>query len=622
MDAMLEERAGIPLRFITCGSVDDGKSTLIGRLLHDCGAVPADQLEQLRRDSAAHGTVGEGELDFALLVDGLAAEREQGITIDVAYRYFSTARRKFIIADTPGHEQYTRNMATAASTADLAVLLVDARKGLLPQTRRHAGIAALMGIRHIVLAVNKMDAIGWNQMAFQVIEAEFRAFAAAVDFQGIHAIPLSARAGDNLIHHSVALDWYHGPTLLALLETSPASSGDRDRPLRLPVQWVNRPHQDFRGFAGTIVAGRVVPGDPVMILPSRRESRVARIVSMDGDLSSARAGQAVTLVLADEVDVSRGDLIAAAAAPPPVADQISAHLIWMYDRPLVLHRSYLLRLGTVSVGAQVTELIHRLNVDDWQPQPGGPLGLNDVGYCRLTLDRPIALEPYHQSRALGGFILIDRISNATVAAGMVDATLRRLGDVPWQTMKVDKAARVANRPHRPCVLWFTGLSGAGKSTIADLVEQELHRRGCQTMVLDGDNLRNGLCRDLGFGDAHRAENIRRVAEVARLMTEAGLIVLVSLISPFREDRERARAILPTGEMVEIFVDTPLAECERRDIKGHYRRARAGEIAQFTGIDSPYEGPEHPEIHLRFGDGAPGEQALRVVEWLHGRGLVE
>lgn len=622
MDAMLEERAGIPLRFITCGSVDDGKSTLIGRLLHDCGAVPADQLEQLRRDSAAHGTTGEGTLDFALLVDGLAAEREQGITIDVAYRYFSTIRRKFIIADTPGHEQYTRNMATAASTADLAVLLVDARKGLLPQTRRHAGIAALMGIRRIVLAINKMDAISWNQMAFQVIEADFRTFAAALDFQSISAVPLSARSGDNVTRRSAALDWYGGPTLLDLLESCPAATGDQEGPLRLPVQWVNRPHQDFRGFAGTIAAGRVVPGDPVMVLPSRRQSRVARIVSMDGDLPSARAGQAVTLVLADEVDVSRGDLIAAAAAPPPVADQISAHLIWMQDRPLVPHRSYLLRLGAASVGAQVTELVHRLNVDDWRPQLGGQLGLNDVGYCHLTLDRPIGLLPYRQSRTLGGFILIDRISNATVAAGMVDAPLRRSGDVPWQNMKVDKAARVANRPHRPCVLWFTGLSGAGKSTIADLVEQELHRRGCQTMVLDGDNLRNGLCRDLGFGDAHRAENIRRVAEVARLMTDAGLIVLVSLISPFREDRERARAILPAGEMVEIFVDTPLVECERRDVKGHYRRARAGEIAHFTGVDSPYEVPDNPELHLRFGEGTPAEQALRVVDWLRGRGLVE
>jgi len=613
---------GIPLRFITCGSVDDGKSTLIGRLLHDCGAVPDDQLIQLQRDSATQGSAGDGTLDLSLLVDGLAAEREQGITIDVAYRYFSSGRRKFIIADTPGHEQYTRNMATAASTAELAVLLVDARKGVLPQTRRHAGIAALMGIRRVVLAVNKMDAVGWARDAFLAIEADFQAFAAPLGFQSLTAVPLSAKCGDNVTRPSPDLGWYGGPTLLTLLEACPAMPGDADRPLRLPVQWVNRPHQDFRGFAGTIAAGRVAPGDPVMVLPSRRQSRVARIVTMDGDLAAAQAGQAVTLVLSDEVDVSRGEMIAAAAAPPAVADQLTAHVIWMHDRPLVPHRAYLLRLGTATVGAQVVELVHRLDINDWQPKPAERLGLNDIGYCRLMLDQPIALEPYRQSRPLGGFILIDRVSNATVACGMVDTALRQSGDVPWQAMKVDKAARVANRLHRPCVLWFTGLSGAGKSTIADLVEQELHRRGCQTMSLDGDNLRHGLCRDLGFGDADRAENIRRVAEVARLMTDAGLIVLVSLISPFREDRDQARALLPPEEFVEIFVDTPLTECERRDRKGLYRRARAGEIVNFTGVDGPYEAPQEPELHLRFGEGEPIDQAARVVAWLVERGLVE
>jgi bifunctional enzyme CysN/CysC len=622
MQPALTAFPGMPLRFITCGSVDDGKSTLIGRLLHDCGAVPDDQLIQLQRDSATQGSAGDGTLDLSLLVDGLAAEREQGITIDVAYRYFSSGRRKFIIADTPGHEQYTRNMATAASTADLAVLLVDARKGLLPQTRRHAGIAALMGIRQVILAVNKMDAVGWDRDVFMAIEADFQAFAAPLGFQSITAVPLSAMRGDNVTRPSPDLDWYDGPTLLTLLEACPAALGEGDRPLRLPVQWVNRPHQDFRGFAGTIAAGRVMPGDPVMVLPSRRQSRVARIVTMDGDLPVAQAGQAITLVLSEEVDVSRGDMIVTPLAPPALADQLAAHVIWMDDRPLVPHRAYLLRLGTATVGAQVVELVHRLDIHDWQPKPAERLGLNDIGYCRLMLDRPLALEPHRLSRTLGSFILIDRASNATLACGMVDTTLRQSGDVPWQAMKVDKAARVANRPHQPCVLWFTGLSGAGKSTIADLVEQELHRRGCQTMSLDGDNLRHGLCRDLGFGDADRAENIRRVAEVARLMTDAGLIVLVSLISPFREDRAQARALLPTGEFAEIFVDTPLPECERRDRKGLYRRARSGEIANFTGVDSPYEPPLAPDLHLRFGEGEPPEQAARIVAWLMARGVLE
>jgi bifunctional enzyme CysN/CysC len=622
MEPAIMVPTGLPLRFITCGSVDDGKSTLIGRLLHDCGAVPDDQLRQLQRDSAARGGVADGALDLSLLVDGLAAEREQGITIDVAYRYFNSARRKFIIADTPGHEQYTRNMATAASTADLAVLLVDARKGVLPQTRRHAGIAALMGIRRVVLAVNKMDAVGWSRDLFGEIAAAFQSFAAPLNFQSITAMPLSAMRGDNVTSPSPDLGWYEGPTLLTLLETCPAAQDDADDPFRLPVQWVNRPHQDFRGFAGTIAAGRVAPGDPVMVLPSQRQSRVDRIVTMDGDLPMAQAGQAVTLVLADEVDISRGDMIVAPVAPPAVADQLTAQVIWMHDRPLVPHRAYLLRLGTVTVGAQVVELVHRLDIKDWQPKPAEQLGLNDIGYCRLMLDKPIALEPYQHSRALGGFILIDRASNATVACGMVDSALRQSGDVPWQVMKVDKAARSANRSHRPCVLWFTGLSGAGKSTIADLVEQELHRRGCQTMSLDGDNLRHGLCRDLGFSDADRAENIRRVAEVARLMVDAGLIVLVSLISPFREDRDQVRALLAADEFIEVFVDTPLSECERRDRKGLYRRARAGEIVNFTGVDSPYEPPLEPELHLRFGEGDPLDQTALIVSWLASRGILE
>ncbi len=609
------------LRFITCGSVDDGKSSLIGRLLHDCGALTEDQLDALRRDSARHGTTGAGNLDMALLVDGLAAEREQGITIDVAYRYFGTARRRFIVADTPGHEQYTRNMATGASTADLAVLLIDARKGLLTQTRRHSLILSLMGVRHVVLAVNKMDAVDWDRGVFDAIVANYQTYAGALGFRTIQAVPLSALAGDNVTKASSRMPWYPGPTLLDLLETADVTDGINDQPWRMPVQWVIRPDADFRGLAGTLVSGVVRAGDPVRVLPGGRDSRVARIATADGDQAEARAGQAVTLVLADAVDAARGDILCDPARPPEVTDQFTAHIIWMHEQPLLPGRAYLLRLGTGQVGAQITHLKYRVDIHTGEHLAAQTLGLNDIGLCNLSLDAPLPLEPYASNRAGGAFILIDRHSNATIGCGMVVHTLRRADNIRWQPMKVDKSARIAQAGHRPAVLWFTGLSGAGKSTIADKVEQWLHAAGCRTMTLDGDNIRHGLCRDLGFTPADRVENIRRVGHVTQLMVDAGLIVLVSLISPFRDDRDMARAMVAAGEFVEIFVDTPLSLCEARDPKGLYAKARAGKLPNFTGIDSPYEPPEAPEIHLRPEDGDADAQAAVVVDWLQAHGML-
>lgn len=603
------------LRFITCGSVDDGKSTLIGRLLHDCGAVPEDQLASLARDSERHGTTGQGNLDLALLVDGLAAEREQGITIDVAYRYFGTARRRFIVADTPGHEQYTRNMATGASNADLAVLLVDARKGLLPQTRRHSFILSLMGVRQVVLAVNKMDAISWDRARFDAIVADYQAFAAPLGFTTIQPVPLSALTGDNISRPSAHTPWHTGPHLLSLLEAAPVAADAAGGPFRFPVQWVVRPDGNFRGLAGTIAAGTIRPGDAVRVLPSGRDSTIARITTHGGDLDKAVAGQAVTLVLADAVDAARGDLLAPPAAEPEVTDQFTAHLIWMHDQPLLPGRAYLLRLGTATATAQVTQIKHRVDVNSLEHLAAHCLDLNDVGLCNLSLDRPLPAEPYADSRTGGGFILIDRHTNATLACGMVLHGLRRAGNIQRQAMRVGKPDRAAANGHRPCVLWFTGLSGAGKSTIADLVEQRLHVAGCRTMSLDGDNVRHGLCRDLGFTPTDRVENIRRVAHVAQLMAEAGLIVLVSLISPFRADREMARSLLPPGEFVEIFVDTPLSVCEARDVKGLYRKARAGALPNFTGIDSPYEPPAEPELRLDTGAGDAETLAGMVVRHL-------
>ena len=584
------------LRFITCGSVDDGKSTLIGRLLYESKRLFEDQLSALEADSRRHGTQGE-RIDYALLLDGLAAEREQGITIDVAYRYFDTDKRKFIVADCPGHEQYTRNMATGASTADLAVVLVDARKGLLAQTRRHSYIVSLLGISQVVLAVNKMDLVGYDQAVFEAIVQGYRALAAQLGIGQVQAIPLSALEGDNLLKASPNTPWYNGPALLEHLETVQVDSGEAACGLRLPVQWVNRPNQDFRGFAGTVAAGEVAPGDAVVVLPSARRSTVARVLGPDGEVARAFAGQAVTLTLADEIDISRGDVIAAAGDPPPVADQFAAHVLWMGDAPLLPGRPYWLKIGTRTVAASISEIKHRVDVNTQEHLAAKRLELNEVGYCNLGLEEPVAFMPYAQNHALGGFILIDRQNNDTVAAGTLDFALRRADNVHWQHLDVDKAARARIKGQVPKVLWFTGLSGAGKSTVANLVDKRLHALGYHTFVLDGDNVRHGLNRDLGFTDEDRVENIRRVAEVARLMADAGLIVLVSFISPFRAERRMARERFAQGEFIEVFVDVPLAVAEARDVKGLYRKARAGLIPNFTGIDSPYEAPEHPELHL-------------------------
>ena len=553
-------------------------------------------MSALEADSRRHGTQGE-RIDYALLLDGLAAEREQGITIDVAYRYFDTDKRKFIVADCPGHEQYTRNMATGASTADLAVVLVDARKGLLAQTRRHSYIVSLLGISQVVLAVNKMDLVGYDQAVFEAIVQGYRALAAQLGIGQVQAIPLSALEGDNLLKASPNTPWYNGPALLEHLETVQVDSGEAACGLRLPVQWVNRPNQDFRGFAGTIAAGEVAPGDEVVVLPSARRSTVARVLGPDGEVPRAFAGQAVTLTLADEIDISRGDVIAAAGDPPPVADQFAAHVLWMGDAPLLPGRPYWLKIGTRTVAASISEIKHRVDVNTQEHLAAKRLELNEVGYCNLGLEEPAAFMPYAQNHALGGFILIDRQSNDTVAAGTLDFALRRADNVHWQHLDVDKAARARIKGQVPKVLWFTGLSGAGKSTVANLVDKRLHALGYHTFVLDGDNVRHGLNRDLGFTDEDRVENIRRVAEVARLMADAGLIVLVSFISPFRAERRMARERFAQGEFIEVFVDVPLAVAEARDVKGLYRKARAGLIPNFTGIDSPYEAPEHPELHL-------------------------
>ena len=602
------------LRFITCGSVDDGKSTLIGRLLYDSKRLFDDQLAALEKDSRRHGTQGE-RIDYALLLDGLAAEREQGITIDVAYRYFDTDKRKFIVADCPGHEQYTRNMATGASTADLAVVLVDARKGLLTQTHRHSYIVSLLGIRHVVLAVNKMDLVDFDEAVFARIATDYRALARRLGIPEVTCIPLSALEGDNLSSRSTRTPWYNGPALLEHLEQVQVDAQEGGGSLRLPVQWVNRPHQNFRGYAGTLAAGEVKPGDEVIVLPSARRSRVSRVLDAEGDVASATAGQAVTLTLADEIDISRGDVIAAAGDPPEVADQFAAHLLWMSDAPLLPGRPYWLKIGARTVSATVTEIKHRIDVNTQEHLAAKRLELNEVGYCNLSLDEPIPFDAYARNRTLGGFILIDRYDNGTAAAGTLDFALRRAGNVHWQHVDVDKAARARQKGQVPKVLWFTGLSGAGKSTIANLVDKRLHALGYHSFLLDGDNVRHGLNRDLGFTDEDRVENIRRVAEVAKLMTDAGLIVLVSFISPFRAERRMARARFDAGEFVEVFVDVPLAVAEARDVKGLYRKARAGLIPNFTGIDSPYEAPEHPELHLDAGAGDPEAMALLVLAHL-------
>ena len=601
------------LRFITCGSVDDGKSSLIGRLLFETHMIPADQLAALEEDSKKVGTRG-GEIDFALLVDGLAAEREQGITIDVAYRYFSTDKRKFIVADTPGHEQYTRNMVSGASNADLAVLLVDARKGVLIQTRRHAYIAALLGCRQLIVAVNKMDMVGYDAAVFQAIESEFRTFAGKLGQLSITCIPVSAVVGDNISCGSDRMPWYSGLPLLKQLEAAPLPMKLKAA-FRMPVQWVNRASADFRGFAGSIAAGRIRRGDAVRALPSGRASSVRRILSGFDEVDEAVAGDSVTLTLSDEIDISRGDVIAAKDSPPATAKQFEATIIWMHEEPLLQGRSYLLKIGSKTVNATVAPIKHRINVNTFEHLAAKKLELNDIGVCGLDLSSAIAFEPYQDNRTLGGFILIDRYTQHTVGAGMLHFALRRSQNVHWQALDVNKDARASLSQQKPSILWFTGLSGAGKSTIANLVEKRLHADGRYTYLLDGDNVRHGLNKDLGFTDADRVENIRRVAEVARLMMDAGLIVLVSFISPFRSERRMARSLVEPGEFIEIFVDAPLAVAEARDTKGLYKKARRGELKNFTGIDSAYEVPEEAEIHLDTAELTPEAAAARVVEFL-------
>ncbi|QPO12992.1 sulfate adenylyltransferase subunit CysN [Thalassospira sp. A40-3] len=608
------------LRFITCGSVDDGKSTLIGRLLWDSKLIFEDQLAALESDSRKVGTQG-GEIDFALLLDGLQAEREQGITIDVAYRFFSTDKRKFIVADTPGHEQYTRNMATGASTADVAVILIDARKGILTQTRRHSFITSLLGIKHVVLAVNKMDLIDYDQAKFDQIVAEYLKFAEQLNYSSITAIPLSALRGDNMIEPSANTPWYSGPTLLAHLEDVQVEQDAIEKPFRLPVQWVNRPNLDFRGFSGTISSGRVKPGDEVVVTASGHTSKVKDIVTFDGNLDVAIAGQAITLTLEDEIDISRGDILAHADAKPDFADQFEARIIWMHEDHLLPGRPYLIKMGAQVANAQISDLKYKVNVNTLEHVAGKTLELNEVGIANISADKALAFDPYDQNRHSGRFIIIDRFTNATVGAGMVNHSLRRATNIKWQEMDINKGARAYQKGQKSVILWFTGLSGAGKSTVANLVEKKLHALGKHTYTLDGDNVRHGLNKDLGFTDADRVENIRRVGETAKLFVDAGVITLVSFISPFKSERQLARSLVEKDEFIEVFIDTPLEVCEQRDVKGLYKKARAGEIANFTGIDSPYERPENAEITVNTSDQTAEEAAEAIVAKLEEFGVL-
>lgn len=605
------------LRFLTCGSVDDGKSTLIGRLLYDTKLIFEDQLASLEADSRKHGTAGEN-IDFALLVDGLEAEREQGITIDVAYRFFATDKRKFIVADTPGHEEYTRNMATGASTADLAIVLIDSRQGVLRQTRRHSFIASLLGIRHIVLAVNKIDLMDYSKDVFDKIVADYMDFASDLGFETITPIPMSARFGDNVTIHSENTDWYSGPTLLEHLETVPIGAGNENAPFRFPVQLVNRPNLNFRGFSGQVASGTVSVGDTVVVAKSGQSSTVKEIVVHGGNLDKAVEGQAVTIALDDEIEVSRGNMLVASSDRPHVADQLQAHIIWFDANPLIPGRSYILRTETDSVNCSITDLKYEIDVNTFSHEAAKSLEMNGVGVCNISLQSPIAFDAYKANRVTGNFVIIDRFTNATLGAGMIDFPLRRAENVHWQATEVDKASRAEMKNQKPSVVWFTGFSGSGKSTIANALEKYLHVSGKHTYMLDGDNVRHGLNRDLGFKDEDRVENIRRVAEVAKLMSDAGLIVLVSFISPFKSERRMARDLMDDGEFIEIFIDTPIEECAKRDPKGLYAKAKAGEIANFTGISSPYERPENPELHLHTVGHDPQELAMKIADFLEKR----
>ena len=609
------------LRFITCGSVDDGKSTLIGRLLYESKMIFEDQLTALEQDSKKVGTQGEN-IDFALLVDGLAAEREQGITIDVAYRFFATEHRKFIVADTPGHEQYTRNMATGASTADLAVLLIDARQGVLTQTKRHAFIASQLGVRHIVLAVNKMDLVDYSENVFNEIVEDFKAFDAQLDIPNLHAIPVSALVGDNVVDGSRFMPWYERPSLLGYLEGVDVEAEETSLPFRMPVQWVNRPDLDFRGYAGRIAGGIIRPGDDIRVLPSGKQSKIARIVTMDSDLDEAVSGQSVTLTLTDEIDISRGDVIATSETPPEISDQFDTTIIWLSEEPMLPGRSYRMKTSSRLVSATVNAPKHKTDVNTLQKLPARTLQLNEIGNCTLAVDRPIAFDSYAENRQTGSFILIDRMTNNTVGMGMINFPLRRAANIHWQNLDINKAANAEQKGQNPAVLWFTGLSGSGKSTIANEVQRRLYAAGRHSFILDGDNVRHGLNRDLGFTDADRVENIRRVAEVSKLMVEAGLIMLVSFISPFRAERDLARNLMEEGEFIEIFVNTPLSVAETRDPKGLYKKARAGNLKNFTGIDSPYEAPENPEIEINTAEMSVEDAAERVINGLIERGIIE
>jgi bifunctional enzyme CysN/CysC len=602
------------LRFLTCGSVDDGKSTLIGRLLHDSKLVFEDQLSTLAKDSARHGTTGD-DIDFSLLVDGLEAEREQGITIDVAYRFFTTPKRSFIVADTPGHEQYTRNMATGASKADLAIILIDALKGILVQTRRHSLICSLLGLRHVVIAVNKIDLVSYRQDVFDRIVGEYKAFASQLGFTSIEAIPISARYGDNITTLSDKTPWYTGPTLLDYLETIDVESEATDKPFRFPVQWVNRPNLDFRGYAGTVVSGTIKSGDPIVIAGSGQSSIVKELLTYEGPQASAQPGDAITITLLDNIDIARGDLLVSPTSRPEVSDQFAAHIIWMSDKALMPGRSYLARIGTKTTPITVTGIKYKIDVNTREHLAAHTLGLNDIALCNLATGGPVAFDPYDQNRKTGSFILIDRFTNHTVGAGMIVFGLRRGTNIHWQPLLIGKTERVAIKHQRPAIVWFTGLSGAGKSAVANIVERRLQSSGHHTMLLDGDNVRHGLSRDLGFTEADRVENIRRAGEVAKLMVEAGLIVMCAFISPYRAERDMVRSLVEDGEFIEVFVDTPIEECARRDPKGLYAKARAGKIKNFTGFDAPYERPEKPEIHLTTIGQQTEQLADRVIKTL-------